>query len=493
MQPEGISADVLHHLETRAPGILEAPADANGICLTPESMPAKPTPQPTPQARPVQPQERVAAVDVLRGVALMGILAMNIVMFAWPDSAYDSPRAGGNTSTLDLIVWAFNHVVFDEKMMTIFSMLFGAGLVLMAERSEARGASLTAVYYRRVLWLLAIGLVHAYLIWHGDILVLYAQCGLLLYLFRRKSPRRLIALGTLCLLIPIVMAVVVSDIAHAAPNGYWGILGTPRVVLSTIGDLVIRKINTNPSEQAEKFEKAIEAYRGGYLGIVRERALYNLQEQTIGFVLVTIWMVGGRMLVGMGLMKMDVFSGRRSRSFYLRMIALGYGIGLPIVGYDTWLQISNNFKGTEMIDAWVYCYASAIAIALGHVGVVMLIVKSGAVTWLTRRLAAAGRMALSNYLMQSLICTTLFYGYGFCLFARFNRLSLVGIVVAVWIFQLSTSIIWLRFFRFGPAEWVWRSLTYWKPQPMLVRVPAAEPMPVAIEPPAVAGYVDARS
>src|SRR5437879_2843540 len=159
---------------------------------------------------PVAPAERVMAVDVLRGVALLGMLPMNIVAFAWPFTAYFDPIAGGGFEGLDRVIWIGCHIVFDQKMLTIFSMLFGAGLVLMGERAEARGRSLTKVYYRRVLWLLAIGMMHAYLIWDGDILVTYAQCGLLLYLFRRWSPRGLIVLGSILVVVPVMVGSVAS-------------------------------------------------------------------------------------------------------------------------------------------------------------------------------------------------------------------------------------------------------------------------------------------
>jgi uncharacterized protein len=481
MEPDGVVAqDAV--LSLQAP---EAAVISDGeICTEPAAFVAEPAPPPPkPKALPVQPQERVAAVDVLRGVALMGILAMNIVAFAWPEPTYDNPRAGGNTSTVDLVVWAFNHVVFDEKMMTIFSMLFGAGLVLMTGRSDARGARLTGVYYRRVSWLLLIGLIHAYLIWWGDILVLYAECGFLIYLFRRRMPRTLVALGLLCVLLPAVLAAWFSVVVHMSQEYYWGIRGTPRVVLSTIGDPIGRKVMPNPERSKKNFNEEIDAYRGGYWGIVRHRAFPLLMEQTAGFAVVTLWMVGGRMLIGMGLMKLGVFSAERTRRFYLWMIGLGYGIGLPMVAYDIWLRISVGFRGPEMVTAkFFWGYLSALAIAAGHVGVVMLVYQSGALQWLTRRLAAAGRMALSNYLMQSLICTTLFYGYGCCLFAMLNRLALVGVVASIWTFQLATSIIWLRYFRYGPAEWVWRSLTYWRFQPMLVHpLFASVPLAVVIE------------
>jgi uncharacterized protein len=263
-------------------------------------------------------------------------------------------------------------------------------------------------------------------------------------------------------------------------ENYWGITGGARDALTVVADFMNHKIAPNPARSASRFDNAILIYRGSYTGIVRHQALRLLIEQTIATVSVLLWMVGGRMLIGMGLMKLDVFSGRRSRRFYLWMIALGYGIGLPLVAYDTWLRIANDFRGEQLIlCSLLYGYVSALSIAMGHVGVVMRVYQSGAVPWLTRRLAAAGRMALTNYLMQSLICTTLFYGYGCGLFGMFNRLWLDVFVVSIWVFQLTTSIIWLRNFRYGPAEWVWRSLTYWKLQPMRVRAASGEPAVVA--------------
>ena len=170
-------------------------------------------------AEPVTATERWASVDVLRGLALLGILAMNIVGFSWPGPAYGNPLRGAGFEGTDRAIWIFNHLVFEAKMMTIFSMLFGAGLVLMGERAAARGASFRGIYYRRVLWLLVIGAIHAYLIWDGDILFLYAECGLVLYLFRNKTPRTLIILGVVLLVGPHRdegLRRVAADEAHGA-------------------------------------------------------------------------------------------------------------------------------------------------------------------------------------------------------------------------------------------------------------------------------------
>src|SRR5262245_5716878 len=240
--------------------------------LPPVVLPVAPSPTP------VTPAERVTAVDVLRGVALLGILPMNIIAFAWPFAAYFDPTAGGGFEGLDRVIWIACHIVFDQKMLTIFSMLFGAGLVLMGDRAEARGRSITNIYYRRVLWLLAIGIIHACLIWEGDILVTYAQCGLLLYLFRRLSPRSLIILGASLILVAALIGFAVSfgieyvkDTAAAAaaaqkagdaPTGF-------QSALRNIWEGSLREeFDPTPEELAKSLKEEIDVYLDGYLGIV---------------------------------------------------------------------------------------------------------------------------------------------------------------------------------------------------------------------------------
>jgi uncharacterized protein len=438
-------------------------------------------PQSVPRAQPVAAAERYYSVDVLRGFALLGILAMNIVAFGWPGSAYENPMRGGGFEGLDRGVWFFNHLCFEAKMMTIFSMLFGAGLVLMDQRAEARGAHIRGVYFRRVLWLLALGCVHAYLIWFGDILVLYAECGLLLYFFRNLTSRTLIILGILALffLVPVLLGIsagidsVKDYFGQAAvrvqARQQAGELPHPRDRLAQIVWVgwLENKFSENPAEALKSWNKDLAVHRGGYWGIVKDRAGNLFLEHTIGF-LIAGWSLGmGRMLIGMGLMKMGVFSAKRSRRFYRWMVAIGYGIGLPLMVFDARELISHSFSATyEMHGGMFYNYFGSLVVALGHVGMLMLIVQSGALAWLTNRLAAVGRMALSNYLTHSIVCTTLFYGYGFNLFGTINRTGLAAIVLIIWVSQLLISPIWLRHFRFGPAEWLWRSLTYWKLQPM---------------------------
>jgi uncharacterized protein len=442
-----------------------------------------PAPPPAP-AGPVAPPERVAAVDVLRGVALLGILTMNIVFFAWPIAAYFDPTAGAGASGIDTAVWVVNHVVFDQKMMSIFSMLFGAGLVLMGGRADAAGRPLAGVYYRRVFWLLVIGLAHAYLLWAGDILVAYAQCGLLLYLFHRWSPRALIITGAVALLVmvPVGFAAAwgveflktTAVAAEAAETAGEPLTEFQKWVREAWNAEFRKLIDPTPDERAEARTEEIAVHRGSYPGMVARRAAELWPQHTFGFFTMWVWIAGGRMLVGMGLMKLGVFAAARPARSYTRLVALGYGVGLPLVAYDTAQLFANDFRLPALIlSLFVYNHVGSIFVALGHVGVVMLVCQSGLLPRLTARLAAVGRMALTNYLMQSVICTTIFYGYGFGLYGSVSRTGLVGVVLAVWAVQLLVSPVWLAYFRFGPAEWLWRTLTYGRFQPLWREAAAA--------------------
>ena len=174
------------------------------------------------------------------------------------------------------------------------------------------------------------------------------------------------------------------------------------------------------------------------------------------------------MLIGMGLMKLGVFSGTLSRGFYWALMLVGYAAGLAINGYTAHRTLQSNFEPINMWWNFSTYDIGRLTMALGHLSAIILIFQSGWIGWLMSRLAAVGQMALTNYLMQTLICTTIFYGYGFGQYGKLQRYQLYFVVLGVWILQLLISPIWLRYFRFGPAEWVWRSLTYWKRQPMRI-------------------------
>jgi uncharacterized protein len=424
---------------------------------------------------PVTAGERIDSVDVLRGFALLGILAINIDFFALPMAIYSNPPIAGGFAGLDLLTWKSDFLFFLQKMMAIFSMLFGAGFILMYNRAKEAREKFGGTYYRRILWLLVIGMIHGYLLWFGDILVSYALCGLLLYPLRRRSPRFLIAFGVFFLLLGGLVSFGIGysilelknqAIAAEEAQKTGEEISPEQNYMRDMWDAM----HTDGDTYQENVAIEIESYRGDFGDVISYRIGHTLMMQTQGFLIRVFWRVMGLMLLGMAFMKMGVFSGERSPRFYVIMIVLGYGIGLPVCGYGMGTEMGHDFEIIHFFKIGsLFNFFGSIPVALGHVGVIMLICRSGVLQWLTNRLSAVGRMAFTNYLMHTLICTTLFYGYGFGLFAHINRFGLFWIVVAIWILQLWLSPLWLKHFRFGPAEWLWRTLTYLKPQPMRVK------------------------
>ena len=399
------------------------------------------------RAAPVRESERIHALDVLRGFAVLGILTMNIGGFSMPDAAYFNPTEWGNLSGLDGWVWRATHLLADLKFMAIFSMLFGAGIVLMSDRQAAKGSGGTGLHYRRMFWLLVFGLAHAHLIWYGDVLVWYAIVGSIVYFMRNRRPRTLLVAGAFMLLLG------------------WGI--TASVSLSWD--------SWPPEDQAEVLaelqptlaekEAEVEIYRSGWLAQMEHRSARATAMETETLALWAFWRVSGLMMLGMGLFKLGVFSATVGRNRYLGLLGLGVLVGLPVVAYGISWQFARGWAAPDFFFAGTsFNYLASPLVALGWVSVVMLIVKGGALRGLTDRLAAVGRMAFTNYIAQSVICTFIFYGHGLGLFGSVERTAQFGVVLLVWAMQIAWSPWWLRRFHYGPLEWAWRSLVYMRPQ-----------------------------
>jgi uncharacterized protein len=435
--------------------------------------------EPAAAAAPVALSERFTSIDLVRGFALLGILVMNIVAFGLPDAALFNPTIAGGFTGRNYVAWYVSYFIFEHKMMTTFSMLFGAGLVLLTDRAEARGASPARLFYRRAGVLLIFGLLHAYLLWDGEILYSCALCGMATYLVRKWRPWALFVLGVLVLLPPMLFMPLSAAFfrqARAAAERVDAAAATGTPASSADKGLadawsgIRRQFHPTPAQVSQEIRDHAE---GPYLSIARQRAPGVLMMQTLIFAFYVGWDALGRMLIGMGFLKLGVFSADRSRRFYLAMMLLSYGLGLPLVAAGAHKSIGRDFDVVYLFGGRLaYNDIGSILVALGHISAVILVYKAGAAVWVTRRLAAVGRMALSNYLMHTLICTTLFYGYGFGLYGKLDRAQLLGVVVAIWALQLWLSPNWLKSFRFGPAEWLWRSLTYGKAQPMRVAVAA---------------------
>jgi uncharacterized protein len=180
------------------------------------------------------------------------------------------------------------------------------------------------------------------------------------------------------------------------------------------------------------------------------------------------WDIWSMMLIGMGLFKLGVLSAAKSATTYAKMAAAGYLIGIPVNTYTAWIIINSNFDPVVQSFTGTAYDVGRLSIALGHLGVIMLVCRTNVLRWLTASLGAVGQMAFSNYILQSVITAFLFTGYGLKMYGTLERYELYYVVAAIWILQMIASPIWLRYFRFGPMEWTWRSLTYWKRQPMLL-------------------------
>ena len=240
------------------------------------------------RAAPVADAQRIVSLDVLRGFALLGILVVNIGGFSMPGAAYFDPTAYGDLTGLNRFVWQVTHVFFDLKFMAIFSMLFGAGVVLMTSRQEAKGRPTAGLHFRRMAWLIVFGLLHAHLLWYGDILVWYGLCGLAVFWFRKLRPRSLILLGVV--VIGIGSAIMLSA---GLTLSSW----PPEAVAEVVEEL-------KPSPDAIAEEVAI--YQGGWLEQMRSRVPSAIEMETETFLFFAAWRVSGLMLLGMGLFKLGV-------------------------------------------------------------------------------------------------------------------------------------------------------------------------------------------
>jgi uncharacterized protein len=399
---------------------------------------------------PVAEPERFEALDVLRGCAVLGILLMNIQMFSMPFSAYFNPTALGAPSARDYVIWCTLHLLADQKFMTIFSLLFGAGVFLMTSRISERGGRPAVMHYRRMGWLLVFGFLHAYLLWHGDILVLYALCGLWIYPARRLAPRRLLTLGAVVLAIGSSLSIVAG-----LSMRFW----PPEQVT-----LLTEEFWSPP---AARIEQEIAAFRGGWLAQLPWRAAFAFEFHMFDIWFWGIWRATGLMLAGMALCKLGVLTGERPGSFYNRLATLGLTTGLPMVAFGL---VQSHSSGWNVRDAFFlglqWNYWGSLLVSLAWMSLILRWWQARAARGLITRLAAVGRMAFSCYIGETIICTTVFYGHGLGLFATIDRLGQMLVTIAVWSVLLVAAPLWLARFRFGPLEWVWRLLTYGHIEPI---------------------------
>ncbi len=417
---------------------------------------------------PVQEQNRIMALDILRGVALLGILLMNIAGMGLPEPAYFDPSGYGGDTGWNLRVFFINSLLFEGTMRGIFSMLFGAGVILFTKKKEEAGAGLELAdaWYKRTIWLIAFGLFHAYiLVWNGEILFHYGIVGLFLFPARNADPRRLIGFAVFVLV--IITALNINDSVKVTRMYDKALVakeiqtGGGHLTVSQQSDLEKweeKRAEYKPDEATK--EEVVKNMRAGYFSAVKTMAPFTQFMQTTFFFRHGFLDVLSMMLLGMGLFKLGVFHAELKTWIYAVMVIVGYAVGLTVNWFETNSYIQDNFSVISYYKNQQTYDLGRIFTTMGHVGLVMLCAKSSILGFLKRSLAAVGRMALTNYIMHTVIATTTF-GI-FRQFGQWERYQLYYLVLAVWVFQLIMSPIWLTYFRFGPLEWLWRWLTYGK-------------------------------
>ncbi len=383
---------------------------------------------------------RIRSLDILRGVGVLGMLAVHIQLFAFPSLARWNPTAYGDFTGLNWWVWLATSLLADGKFITIFAMLLGVSIVMLAGEGGDPGIPAWRTHMRRMLVLLVLGLLHAHLLWFGDMLVPLALSGAVVFFARRISPAKLLVLGGLAFATASVLSFALTwSTARSDPTALaaWRAQWTPR---------------------PEVINLEIAQYRGGWLEQMAQRVPAALETEIIAFVTRLLWQMTGLMLMGMALFKLGVLSAVRSRGFYLRMAGFGFGTGLLLIALGLRRSVA---MGWDLLDFVLVSqqlhYWGDLSVALGWVALVMLLCQRA---WPLRSVEAVGRMALTNYLLQSVICTTIFYGHGFGLFGRVDRAGQLAIVVGIWVFQLLASVAWLRYFAVGPVEWLTRWLVF---------------------------------
>jgi uncharacterized protein len=426
---------------------------------------------------PVSEAQRLRIIDALRGVALLGILLMNIPEFAMPN--YFSESFKGDPTKINFWVDAVITVAFEGKMRALFGMVFGAGVLLFVSKKEQAGRPVTGLFYRRMSWLILFGLIHAHLIlWIGDILYLYGFCGMIVYLLRNVKPAYLVlgvplvaaadfTAGTLLYREVRARRIAYVEATHAASEGK---------TLSAAQNQSLsrwREIETSFIPNREDIKENTRKMKSGYATVAGYLRPLAFKIETI-LMPIIIWDSLALMLLGLALYRWGFLSGNWANRDYRKVMAIGYGIGLPLVIYSFYHDardhptIEASLRRMEVVPIeWIrliYPF-QRILLVLAHVSAIILLYQSRVAQGLFRRLEAVGQMAFTNYIMQSIICTFIFFGYGLNYYAELEFYQLYFIVVAIWALQLLVSPLWLRSFLYGPLEWVWRSLTYWHRQP----------------------------
>jgi uncharacterized protein len=416
----------------------------------------------TPRSVPLNPttlSERIQVLDILRGLAIFGILMVNMQYFTNP---WGAPSLTADSSAIDHVVaWIIN-AFFASKFYTLFSFLFGLGMSIQMSRAERAGVRFAPLYLRRLFILLLFGLAHGILLWNGDILFVYAVLGSLLLLFwRNAKPRTLLIWAGILLGVNLLiygLGAGAMALGRATPEG--------AQALSQIAT------DTQAAAQANLTRDLAIYGTGSFIEITAERFTDFIQI----IIQYDIWMAPSVLMMFL----LGMYFGKRRLlhdaddhlPFFRRLLGILLPIGLitniawASMGFD--MATGGNTMDPMFLVGMMLLGIGGPALSLSYVSIAVLLTRSERFARALAPFAAVGRMALSNYLTHSIVMTTLFYGYGFGLLGTVGMAGGAAIGIALYAIQIPVSIWWMNRFQFGPFEWVWRSLTYGHAQTMRI-------------------------
>ena len=422
---------------------------------------------------PVTGGERYDAMDVLRGFALCGILLMNIIGMGTP-WATNFPPFPADWSDANWQVWFAENALFEGTMRGLFTLLFGAAVILITRRADQAGQTMSAadVWFRRCLVLLVLGLVNfTLLLWPGDILWNYGCAGLFLFVFRKAGPWKLVAMALVIMaLLSVLEGYAYKGDIQPYREGAAAHAAKTRGETLTEAQISALQAYTDHQEYLSPPQEEIDAEAQERMGTYPQAVTWSFKAYAdwglSGWGVFLVLESVAFMFLGMALFRWRVITGERSLGFYATMMLLGYAVGVTVNVAEHLAMWRGGFSPEVWWPNFTY-EVSRLPTTLGHLGLIMLLWKAGALSFVGDALRAIGKLALTNYLGQSLIAAVIFYGLGW-----WNHLTwaeLWMLCVAIWIAQAVFSLLWLRLFAMGPLEWALRAIAYGKRPPFLRR------------------------
>lgn len=427
--------------------------------------------EPTPLGR----ESRIVSIDLFRGIAVLGILLINIVGFGLATGGDFGTQIFADTGSANFFSYAVVYILFEGKMRALFCMLFGAGIILFSINKENVDHKRVAMlFYLRMCWLILFGLINAHLLlWVGDILFFYGLFGMLVFLLRKMKPRYMVMAVPVVTIIWFVVCTFFYHDVREKRIAYTVAEQAQKAgqQLSSVQQRALvdwREIEKSMLPNETDAQATAVRMRSSYKVVAAEIRPRAFKAET-SYLVIELGDNIALMLLGMALLKWGFFTGKwKSRQYRLIML-IGYAVAIPITVYELWYAAEYTTSASALFlkleqtaIPWknLLYPVQRIFMVIAHCAALMLLVKSGYLTAICNRLKAVGQMALTNYIVQTILCSLFFFGYGLGYYDQLELYQLYYVVAAIWLLQLIYSPLWLKRFKFGPLEWLWRSLTY---------------------------------